>query len=354
MTAGTERRIRRTTRNALTDPCGRRAAAGYTARDRRRTFFSSLPAGASGRRRGASDEAPDVEPPRCWTDLATRRNSTRRRAELTGAGRDAGRRGAQNEAQRAVVARCARYNKWPLTRRTTSNTTGTERRIRRTTRGALTKPCGRLCCGRLCGTRHGGLSSLSYSPAPRCSAEARASGGAPWTDETPRKADARRAGHRAPRRAERGTPGGTTSQDAAGPHNKWPLTRRTDGTASGTARRIRRATRSATTKPCGRLCCGRLCGTRPGGLSSLSHNRRLGAAPRRKRAAERRDTTRRRARLTRDDRDADRRGWKNEARRLARRRRLAPGRITNGRSPAAQRARRPGRSAGYAGQPAVR
>ena len=41
------------------------------------------------------------------------------------------------------VLTLGRRIKWPLTRRTTGTTTGTERRIHRTARDALTEPCGR-------------------------------------------------------------------------------------------------------------------------------------------------------------------------------------------------------------------
>ena len=127
-------------------------------------------------------------PPPRRERAAKHRDTTRRRAELTSDGRDAERRGAQGApAGTTSQASAGPHNKWPLTRRAASTTTGTERRIRRAARGALTSPCGRLCCGRLCGTRPGRPSSLSHSPAPRPGAEARARGEAPRLAEAPRQ-----------------------------------------------------------------------------------------------------------------------------------------------------------------------
>ena len=152
------------------------------------------------------------------------------------------------------------------------------------------------------------LSSLSHSPAPRPDAEARASGEAPQADETPGKADWRRPRRRAPRPAERGAPTGPASQAGAGLHNKWPLTRRTASESAGTERRIRRTARNAPTCPCGRRAAAGYAAPDPAApLPSLTH-RRLDPAPRRDRAAKRRDTTRRRARLTRAEQDIERRG----------------------------------------------
>ena len=175
-------------------------------------------------------------------------------------------------------------------------------------------------------------------PAPRCSAEAQASGGAPRHHEAPRQADARRPRRRAPRVAERGAPAGTTSQAGAGRHNKWPLTRRTR--APGWGRSAGYAEQPAVARPPRAVGCAAAGYAAPDPAAPLPSltRRRLDPAPRRDRAAKRRDTTRRRARLTRAALDIERRGWQNEASRAARRHRLAPGRITDGRSPAAQRA----------------